>query len=109
MIYRIYYQGVVKFITPVKNREELMELRNSKENLELLAKARTGDQKAKGRLLQLAYNLGRTEGKLAGCESIGSYFFHRADDAREESGRRLASGVPKRAWNDHSGESGEGG
>ena len=79
MIYRIYYQGVVKFITPVKNREELMELRNSKENLELLAKARTGDQKAKGRLLQLAYNLGRTEGKLAGCESIGSYFFHDVD------------------------------
>ena len=79
MIYRIYYQGVVKFITPVKNREELMELRNSKENLELLAKARTGDQKAKGRLLQLAYNLGRTEGKLAGCVSIGSYFFHDVD------------------------------
>ena len=79
MIYRIYYQGVVKFITPVKNREELMALRNSKENLELLAKARTGDQKAKGRLLQLAYNLGRTEGKLAGCESIGSYFFHDVD------------------------------
>ena len=78
MIYRIYYQGV-KYIAPVKNREELIALRNSNENLEHLAKARGGDPKAKGNLLQLAYNLGRTEGKLAGCESIGSYFFHDVD------------------------------
>ena len=79
MIYRIYYQGVVKYITPVKNREELMALRNSKVNLEHLAKARGGDQKAKSRLLQLAYNLGRAEGQLAGCERIGSFFFHDVD------------------------------
>lgn len=79
MIYRIYYQGVVKYITPVKNREELMALRNSKVNLEHLAKARGGDQKAKGKLLQLAYNLGRAEGQLAGCERIGSFFFHDVD------------------------------
>ena len=79
MIYRIYYQGVVKYITPVKNCEELMALRNSKENLEYLAKARKGDQKAKGKLLQLAYNLGHADGKLAGCERIGSYFFHDVD------------------------------
>lgn len=79
MIYSIYYLGVVKFITPVKNREELMALRNSKENLENLAKARRGDQKAKCKLLQLAYNLGHAEGKLAGCERIGSYFFHDVD------------------------------
>ena len=79
MTYRIYYQGVVKFATPVKNREELMALRNSKENLEHLAKARAGDQKEKGKLLQLAYNLGYAEGKLAGCESQGSFFFHDVD------------------------------
>ena len=79
MIYRVYYQGVVKYITPVKNREELMALRNSKENLEHLAKARGGDPKEKGKLLQLAYNLGHAEGKLAGVESIGSYFFHDVD------------------------------
>ena len=79
MIYRVYYQGVVKYITPVKNREELMALRNSKANLENLAKARKGDQKAKGKLLQLAYNLGHAVGKLAGCERIGSYFFHDVD------------------------------
>ena len=79
MIYRVYYQGVVKYITPVKNREELMALRNSKENLEHLAKARGGDPKEKGKLLQLAYNLGHADGKLAGVESIGSYFFHDVD------------------------------
>ena len=75
MIYRIYYQGSVKYIAPVKNREELMTLRNSNENLEHLAKVRKGDQAEKGQLLQLAYNLGHAEGKLAGCESIGSTFF----------------------------------
>ena len=79
MIYRIYYQGLVKYAAPVKDREELMALRNSKENLERLAKARKGDQKAKGRLLQLAYNLGYVEDKLAGIESIGSFFFHDVD------------------------------
>ena len=79
MIYRIYYQGSVKYIAPVKNREELMTLRNSKENLEHLAKVRKGDQAEKGQLLQLAYNLGHAEGKLAGCESIGSNFFHDVD------------------------------
>jgi len=79
MIYRIYYQGVVKYITPVKNREELMALRNSKENLEHLEKARGGDQKEKGKLLQLAYNLGHADGQLAGCERIGSFFFHDVD------------------------------
>ena len=92
MIYRIYYQGVVKYITPVKDREELLALRNAKENLEHLAEARKGDQKAKGRLLQLAYNLGRTEGKLAGVESIGSFFFHDVDcydPAQSEAIREL--------------------
>ena len=29
MIYRIYYEGKRKFALPVKNREELMALRNS--------------------------------------------------------------------------------
>ena len=79
MVYRIYYRGKVKYTSPVKNRQELMALRNSKENLETLAKARQGDQGAKAGLLQLAYNLGYTEDVLAGCESQGSFFVHDVD------------------------------
>ena len=79
MIYKIYYEGKRKFALPIKNREELMALRNAKENLENLEKARGGDQQAKAKLLQLSYNLGHVNGLLAGCKSIGSYFFHDVD------------------------------
>ena len=79
MIYRIYYEGKRKFALPVKNREELMALRNSQANLETLRRVQQGDQSAKPHLLQLAYNIGYADGALAGCRSIGSYFFHDVD------------------------------
>ena len=80
MIYQITYDGDGhKVARPVKNRQELLLKRNSKHNLDCLAKAQQGDQAAKGKLLQLAYNLGYAEGKLAGCKRIGSYFFHDVD------------------------------
>ena len=80
MIYRITYDNKSrKLAHPVKNREELLALRDSKENLEKLAKARQGDEKAKADLLQLAYNLGHVEGLIAGCKSQGSFFFHDVD------------------------------
>ena len=82
MIYRITYTGPGdkrKSAHPVKNREELLALRNSQENLERLAKARQGDETAKADLLQLAYNIGHVEGLLAGCKSQGSFFFHDVD------------------------------
>ena len=79
MIYRIYYEGKRKFALPIKNREELMALRNSQQNLDNLSKARQGDVKAKSDLLQLAYNIGHVNGLIAGCKSIGSFFFHDVD------------------------------
>ena len=80
MIYRITYDNKSrKLAHPVRNREELMALRNSKQNLENLAKARQGDEKAKADLLQLAYNLGHVDGLIAGCKSQGSFFFHDVD------------------------------
>ncbi len=80
MIYRITYDDQKrKLAHPVRNREELIGLRDSKENLENLAKARQGDEKAKANLLQLAYNLGHVEGLIAGCKSQGSFFFHDVD------------------------------
>jgi len=80
MIYRITYDNKKrKLAHPVKDREELMALRDSKKNLEKLAKARQGDEKAKADLLQLAYNLGHVDGLIAGCKSQGSFFFHDVD------------------------------
>ena len=78
MIYRIDKRGK-KYAVAVKNRDEFLTLRNSKENLEHLAKARQGDETEKAELVQFAYNLGHVNGELAGCKSIGSYFFHDID------------------------------
>ena len=93
MIYHITYKNNRKYATPVKNREEFLALRNSKENLENLAKARTGDSEAKGRLVQFAYNLGHVSGALAGCKSIGSYFFHDIDCYDQSESEALAKHI----------------
>ena len=94
MIYEIIYEGrgkdKRKLARPVKDRKALMALRDSTQNLDLLAKARNGDAKAKAKLLQLAYNLGHVDGLIAGCNSIGSFFFHDVD-LYEESGKRRSS------------------
>ena len=84
MIYQVTYvkNGSgrnLKKARAVKNRKELMALRNSPENLGHLAKAQQGDQQEKALLLQLAYNIGHVDGLLAGCKSIGSHFFHDVD------------------------------
>ena len=89
MIYRIYYEGKRKFALPIKNREELMSLRNSKTNIDTLAKVRQGDASAKPDLLQLAYNIGHVNGQIAGCKSIGSYFFHDVDCYGSEESERI--------------------
>ena len=95
MIYRITFEGEgkkKKLASPVKDREALLALRNSKTNIELLEKARNGDSEAKGKLLQLAYNIGHVDGQLAGCKSIGSFFFHDVDcydQAQSESIKTL--------------------
>ena len=93
MIYRIEYvgdgKGKRKFAHLVKNREELMALRNAPENLDNLAKARQGDHEAKMKLLQLAYNIGHADGQIAGCKSIGSYFFYDVDCYDSEHSERI--------------------
>ena len=83
MIYHITKTGTGKgrhkVARPVRNREELMALRNSADNLRHLEKARQGDEAEKAELVQLAYNLGHVDGALAGWKSIGSHFFHDVD------------------------------
>ena len=63
----------------VKDRQELLALRDSPDNLGHLAKAKQGDKAEKAELLQLAYNIGYVDGLLAGCKSIGSFFFYDVD------------------------------
>lgn len=83
MIYEIFYEGTgkdkKKLARPVKDRKALLALRNSKTNLSRLEKARAGNDEAKSKLLQLAYNIGHVDGLIAGCKSQGSFFFHDVD------------------------------
>ena len=104
MIYQISYKKMNgsqrKVAGLVKDRESLMALRNSQQNLDNLARARQGDEQAKRNLLQLAYNLGHVEGEIAGCKSIGSFFFHDVDcygpspvlEGSSDAGRRAGAG-----------------
>ena len=93
MIYRITYKNKRKFATAVKNREEFLAIRNSRVNLDNLAKARQGDVEAKRNLVQFAYNLGHVDGALAGCKSIGSYFFHDIDCYDKEQSEAICKQI----------------
>ena len=93
MIYRITYKDKHKYATPVKNRTQFLTLRNSKTNLSNLEKARRGDNVAKGKLVQFAYNLGHVNGALAGCKSIGSYFFHDIDCYDKEQSEAICKQI----------------
>lgn len=79
MIHLVYFENRRKMARPIQDREELMALRNSPQNIAHLQKARKGDAKAKTKLLQLAYNIGYADGPLARCQSVGSQFFHDVD------------------------------
>ena len=93
MIYRIVNKGK-KFAYLVKNREDFLALRNTKENLDNLAKARKGDEKAKAQLVQFAYNIGVLKSSaLAGSKSIGSYFFHDVDCYDAEQSAAMAQQI----------------
>ena len=94
MIYRITYNSKrQKLATMVKDREEFLALRNSSENIANLAKARQGDDAAKKDLEQFAYNLGHVDGLIAGCKSIGSYFFHDIDCYDKEQSEAICQQI----------------
>jgi hypothetical protein len=94
VIYHVTYNAKrQKIASRVNNREEFVAIRNSAENLENLAKARAGDEKAKAKLAQFAYNLGHAEGPLAGCKSIGSYFFHDIDCYNQDESQKMAQQI----------------
>ena len=94
MIYRITYNDKrQKLATRVKDREEFLALRNSKANLANLEKARQGDDAAKKKLEQFAYNMGHVDGLIAGCKSIGSYFFHDIDCYDKEQSEAICKQI----------------
>jgi hypothetical protein len=94
MIYHITYNSKrQKLATRVKDREEFIALRNSSENLANLEKARLGDDAAKKNLVQFAYNLGHVDGLIAGCKSIGSYFFHDIDCYDKEQSEAICQQI----------------
>lgn len=94
MIYHVTYNAQrQKIASRVNNREEFVAIRNSAENLAHLAMARAGDEKAKAKLAQFAYNLGHVEGPLAGCKSIGSYFFHDIDCYNQAESQAMAQQI----------------
>ena len=80
MIYHIDYdEDRHNVACPVKNRQELLALRDSEKNLRILREYRSGKTEVKGDLLQLAYNAWPVDGKLAGCKHYSSTFFHDID------------------------------
>ena len=98
MIYEITYIETEKgkkqkLAHPVKDRKALLAKRNSAKNLKLLEKYHQGDTKSKAKLLQLAYNLGYVDGPLAGCKSIGSFFFYDVDCYDKEQSETLKNQI----------------
>ncbi|MBO4718945.1 MAG: hypothetical protein J5658_03625 [Prevotella sp.] len=90
MIYHITYDASRhKVACRVKNRKELLRLRNARENLRHLKAFRKGDKKEKMKLLQLAYNAWPVNGLLAGCEHVSSTFFHDIDCYKPEQAEQM--------------------
>ena len=98
MIYEITYIETEKgkkqkLAHPVKDRKALLAKLNSAKNLKLLEKYHQGDTKSKAKLLQLAYNLGYVDGPLAGCKSIGSFFFYDVDCYDKEQAEAMKNQI----------------
>ena len=90
MIYHITYDASRhKVACRVKNRKELLRLRNARENLRHLKAFKGGDKKEKMKLLQLAYNAWPVNGLLAGCEHVSSTFFHDIDCYKPEQAEQM--------------------
>ncbi len=87
---RIYLLNGKKMAQPINSKEEYFNLRNSEENRRNLALARQGDNDAKARLVQFAYNDMMPDGKVAGCCHPSSLFAYDVDCANREESDRIA-------------------
>ena len=77
----------------INSKEEYFNLRNSEENRRNLALARQGDEEAKRRLVQFAYNDLMPDGKVAGCCHPSGMFAYDVDCENYEESTRIAQQI----------------
>ncbi len=87
---RIYLVNGKKMAQPINSKEEYFNLRNSAENRSNLAKARQGDEQAKHKLVQIAYNDLMPDGKVEGACHPSSMFAYDVDCASLDESNRIA-------------------
>ena len=85
-----------KTARPVKNRKEYFALRNAATNVRNFEKARTGDPKAKAKLLQFNYNALLPNGVLKNCKHVASTFALDIDCGKEAECREIAQRILER-------------
>ena len=87
---RIYLVNGKKMAQPINSKEEYFNLRNSAENRSNLAKVRQGDEQAKHKLVQIAYNDLMPDGKVEGACHPSSMFAYDVDCASLDESNRIA-------------------
>ena len=87
---RIFIVNGKKMAETINSKEEYINLRNSAENRSNLAKARQGDEKAKHKLVQIAYNDLMPDGKVEGACHPSSMFAYDVDCASLDESNRIA-------------------
>ena len=87
---RIFIVNGKKMAETINSKEEYFNLRNSAENRSNLAKARQGDEKAKHKLVQIAYNDLMPDGKVEGACHPSSMFAYDVDCASLDESNRIA-------------------
>ena len=87
---KIFIRNGKKMAEAINSKEEYFNLRNSAENRSNLAKARQGDEKAKHKLVQIAYNDLMPDGKVEGACHPCSMFAYDVDCASLDESNRIA-------------------
>jgi hypothetical protein len=87
---RIFIVNGKKMAETINSKEEYFNLRNSAENRSNLAMARQGDEKAKHKLVQIAYNDLMPDGKVEGACHPSSMFAYDVDCASLDESNRIA-------------------
>ena len=72
-VHRVYYKDGVKFMHPVRSREEYLALRNGTYQIDLVNRVRNGEEKLKNELVQMNYScLPNDDGSLKGTKRLSN-------------------------------------